>query len=160
MSKMCNVCKEEKPFSEFHKNSNNKDGLGSNCKLCHKEYCHRRHIEDPNRYKTTNAKWKKENPEKVLAMQQRAIKKRQHIKTWVAIKYEGVPCLDCFGVFPFIVMDFDHRPEEEKEFGIANFGVMSKTAINIARVEKEIAKCDLICSNCHRIRTWDRNHND
>lgn len=64
--------------------------------------------------------------------------------------------MDCEGVFPFVAMDFDHRPDEDKEFGISNFGMWSETEKNIAIVEIEISKCDLVCSNCHRVRTRDR----
>jgi len=104
--------------------------------------------------------WKKDNPEKVRDNNKRTQLTRKRIKTWVAAKYEGIPCMDCGGVFPFVAMDFDHRPDEDKEFGIANFGMWSETERNIAIVEKEIAKCDLICGNCHRVRTWNRNKND
>ena len=75
---------------------------------------------------------------------------------WVKAKYEGIPCMECNGVFPWCVMDFDHRPEEDKSFGIATFSGQALSATNIAKIEKEIAKCDIVCSNCHRIRTRDR----
>jgi len=32
--KKCTLCKEEKPFSEFHKQSKTKDGLATRCKKC------------------------------------------------------------------------------------------------------------------------------
>ena len=64
--------------------------------------------------------------------------------------------MDCNGVFAWVAMDFDHRPEETKEFAIGRMAGYSSTPDNIAKVEKEIAKCDLVCSNCHRVRTQDR----
>ena len=33
--KTCTKCRETKPLIEFSRKSRNKDGLGSNCKLCH-----------------------------------------------------------------------------------------------------------------------------
>ncbi len=58
-------------------------------------------------------------------------------------------CLDCGVAFPPCVMDFDHREGEEKLFNIGASG-----GIALAVVKKEIAKCDLVCANCHRIRTY------
>jgi hypothetical protein len=48
-------------------------------------------------------------------------------------------------------MDFDHRPGEEKLFNVSRFCVAS-----MQLVLAEVAKCDLVCSNCHRIRTIKR----
>lgn len=62
------------------------------------------------------------------------------------------PCLDCDGVFPPEVMDFDHRDSEQKCFNISR----GRKHVGQARLQAEIAKCDLVCSNCHRIRTWRR----
>ncbi len=61
------------------------------------------------------------------------------------------PCLDCGGTFPPECMDFDHRPGEVKLFGVSH-----GKAYAWERVEAEIAKCDLVCANCHRIRTRAR----
>lgn len=58
------------------------------------------------------------------------------------------PCADCGGTFPIICMDFDHRDPSAKLFTIAQ-GLMRSHASLVA----EIAKCDVVCSNCHRIRT-------
>ncbi len=35
--KTCSKCKEEKPFSEFHKNRSKKDGYQDYCKVCRVE---------------------------------------------------------------------------------------------------------------------------
>lgn len=60
------------------------------------------------------------------------------------------PCLDCGGRFPPEAMDFDHIGVD-KIRSISNMGSYS-----MARVEQEIAKCELICANCHRVRTRRR----
>lgn len=64
-------------------------------------------------------------------------------------------CLDC-GMKPTIpsVMDFDHV-RGDKEFLISNALAYGK-----ARLAREIAKCDIVCSNCHRIRTHNRRKGD
>lgn len=64
------------------------------------------------------------------------------------------PCTDCMIEWPTYVMDFDHVPERgEKLFNISEGIRLGKT---IALIEIELAKCDLVCCNCHRIRTFGR----
>lgn len=59
------------------------------------------------------------------------------------------PCTDCGGSFPYYVMDFDHLGDKVGE-------VSRMTTYGSQRVLSEIAKCDLVCANCHRIRTFGR----
>ena len=67
---------------------------------------------------------------------------------------EGKPCVDCGRIFPYYVMDFDHRDSTMKEFQISN---AVKSGIAWKRVLEEIEKCDLLCCCCHRLRTRKRN---
>lgn len=62
------------------------------------------------------------------------------------------PCLDCGRSFPHYVMDFDHV-RGEKKYNISHLASSTKSWETI---QIEIDKCDLICANCHRIRTWSR----
>jgi hypothetical protein len=64
------------------------------------------------------------------------------------IKKDAV-CADCGGKFPPCVLDFDHVPERGPK--LFNIGTSD---VSIKRLEAEIAKCDIVCANCHRIRTW------
>lgn len=64
---------------------------------------------------------------------------------------KNVPCMDCGGAFPPECMDFDHRPDEIKSFTL-NSGIYR----NIESLLIEAAKCDVVCANCHRIRTRRR----
>lgn len=61
------------------------------------------------------------------------------------------PCADCGKSFPPCVMDFDHVRGNKRD------NVASLVAANygVATVMAEIAKCDLVCANCHRIRTHE-----
>lgn len=63
-------------------------------------------------------------------------------------------CTDCGfsgADFPY-VLDFDHKDRaSEKEFSI---GSWSRKVLSIDAIAKEIAKCELVCANCHRIRTF------
>ena len=61
------------------------------------------------------------------------------------------PCIDCGGKFPAVCMDFDHIAD--KEF---NIGDARANGSSLTRVLKEIEKCELVCANCHRLRTAAR----
>jgi hypothetical protein len=52
-------------------------------------------------------------------------------------------------------MDFDHRPGTEKLFEIADY-LATRVVSTYAKLDAEIEKCDVVCSNCHRIRTQER----
>jgi hypothetical protein len=60
------------------------------------------------------------------------------------------PCADCGVQYPPHVMDFDHIGDD-KAFNISRMYSHSREAIM-----KEIQKCEVVCSNCHRIRTHAR----
>ena len=62
------------------------------------------------------------------------------------------PCTDCGECYPPYVMDFDHvRGQKAKDVARMVGGNYS-----VKRVLAEIAKCELVCSNCHRERTHQR----
>lgn len=61
-------------------------------------------------------------------------------------------CMDCKEFYPYYVFDFDHRPNEIKKFNIS----VDAKHHTLEIVKQEIAKCDIVCSNCHRVRTWER----
>lgn len=62
------------------------------------------------------------------------------------------PCTDCGNTYPAECMEFDHVPERGKKlFEIAT--AMSRSA---AVFQAELDKCDVVCANCHNIRTATR----
>jgi hypothetical protein len=48
------------------------------------------------------------------------------------------------------VMQWDHLPGFEKAGNVSDFARKH----NRGKVLEEIAKCELVCANCHAIRTW------
>lgn len=60
------------------------------------------------------------------------------------------PCMDCGQRYPSYVMDFDHR---EPKLKISTISKIIRDMWSKDRILSEIEKCDLICANCHRIRT-------
>lgn len=74
-----------------------------------------------------------------------AERNRQFIKEYK----ESRPCLDCGGFFPAVAMDFDHLAD--KKYELSNMQTLSIEALLL-----EIEKCELVCANCHRVRTHKR----
>lgn len=61
------------------------------------------------------------------------------------------PCLDCGLSYPHYVMEFDHT-EDNKVDSIANLMLRA----GWQTILDEVAKCELVCANCHRARTYKR----
>lgn len=60
------------------------------------------------------------------------------------------PCADCGQRYPSCVMDFDHVR------GKKSFNIFSGMAHALATLLKEVKKCEVVCANCHRLRTFKR----
>lgn len=90
--------------------------------------------------------------EKAEALRRYRSRKREQIDN-----LKRVPCADCGGTFHPFVMDFDHREGVEKRF---NVSAAIPLGLSIESVIEEAAKCDVICSNCHRMRTFQRIERD
>lgn len=79
--------------------------------------------------------------------------KSEATKRWRArakktlIEEYGGKCMDCGFIGPSVCYDFDHRDPSEKSYALSQY----KGGIDGLRIEAE--KCDLVCANCHRIRT-------
>lgn len=61
-------------------------------------------------------------------------------------------CADCGWCEHPHALEFDHRPGEEKIDDVTKFRLRGTVADLIA----EMKKCDVVCANCHRIRTAER----
>ena len=72
--------------------------------------------------------------------------------TELLAKLREVPCLDCRRRFPFYVMQFDHRDGTKKRYTVSQMISRAGTKTILA----EVAKCDIVCANCHRARTYRR----
>jgi hypothetical protein len=59
-------------------------------------------------------------------------------------------CVKC-GIRDVRVLDFHHRDPKEKKFNIGAWPHASQK-----RLDEEVAKCDVMCSNCHRIEEHRR----
>lgn len=80
------------------------------------------------------------------------VKARRRLLLRISDELKLAPCMDCGVQYPSYVMDFDHRPGVDKKFNISDFRSVSSVKVFL----EEIDKCDLVCANCHRIRTFTR----
>ena len=67
-------------------------------------------------------------------------------------RLRDVPCADCGLRFAACAMDFDHRDPADKRSMVTRMIGRAGTE----RMLAEVAKCDIVCANCHRLRTFDR----
>lgn len=79
---------------------------------------------------------------------------RARAREWLKAYLESHPCVDC-GQADIRVLEFDHRNPSEK---LANVGRMAKDGVGIPMLMREVAKCDVRCANCHRVRTIIEGH--
>lgn len=139
--KKCSKCGLHKQLKDYYKR---KTGLRSGeyyekCKDC---------------YRIRGRNYYNDNRERQLALaKKRKLKYIEERKIFLE-KIKDKPCLDCGKKYPAWVMDFDHRNGHEKTASIS-FLAFRKLA-NFDKIRDEIAKCDLVCSNCHRERTYKR----
>lgn len=143
--KTCQLCEVEKPATDFHKMKSSEDGLHPYCKQCKKEYASKLYENDKERILMVKAKWR----DVVAASANMARRELRAYNRKLLDELKSVPCADCKNSFDSVCMDFDHL--ENKRFTISQC-VHYTTATLLA----EIDKCEVVCANCHRIRTRDR----
>lgn len=66
----------------------------------------------------------------------------------------GGRCLRC-GIDDHRLLDFDHIDPLTKVMNIS-----AKLHLNIETLKKEIEKCQLLCANCHRLKTIEQHEHD
>jgi hypothetical protein len=138
--KKCIRCNKSKSINQYSKKRKRKDGtvvLQSWCKTCHKIYVDNYYIE----HRAKFIKKAKERNQKLI-ISFRKLK-------------ETNPCMDCKIKYPYYVMQFDHRPGTKK-LTSSMFRYLLTTSNK--KFLEEIQKCDLVCGNCHSIRTHTRLH--
>jgi hypothetical protein len=76
---------------------------------------------------------------------------RAKIGRFIAGLKDNQHCSDCGIAYRHWQLDFDHLGD--KEFTIGQF--RSHTT-DLVKIKREIEKCEIVCSNCHRDRTYRR----
>jgi hypothetical protein len=74
-----------------------------------------------------------------------------NVRSDVVHKAKEVPCTDCGIQYPYWIMQFDHV-RGKKEFTIGQ----KLYCCGVKKLLAEIAKCEVVCANCHSNRTYLR----
>lgn len=64
----------------------------------------------------------------------------------------GKSCVDC-GNETKAVLQFDHLRDKHK-----NISFLVSKAYSIKMIKEEIEKCEIVCANCHTLRTFKRSN--
>lgn len=104
------------------------------------------------RYREGNAEASRRRRERVPGQMREQKHRYMATNREIIREAKSVPCTDCGAAYPYYVMQFDHLDAATKEF---NIGVIGPTASR-SRLLAEIAKCDVVCANCHAERTHSR----
>jgi hypothetical protein len=75
-----------------------------------------------------------------------AVQRRREKLKLLAIEYKGGECEICGYKRCVSALEFHHLDPNEKEFGVGEKGYTR----SIETIKKELDKCILVCSNCHR----------
>lgn len=133
--KVCIICKQEKPIAEFNKNKAKKDGVGVDCRVCSNKASRQYYALNKQKHK--------------LAVRLRKISNKKLLQTYVYNLLKTTGCVDCKKENDPVALEFDHVR------GTKRRAVCELIARNcsFSSILKEIEKCEIRCSNCHRKKT-------
>lgn len=127
-TKFCNTCHTWKSVDDFHFRNAVKGTRQTHCKSCRKE--------------VDAAFWQKKAAEYIPKKRERKALVRadiREIKSLLVCELCGENTIEC--------LDFHHRDPDQKERSIAN---AANRGWSVERIQKEMAKCSVLCANCHR----------
>lgn len=139
-TKQCNKCGETKIVDLFNKRYGKPQPY---CRECNRSY-HKDH------YKRNKAVYKQDTADRRWQLRANGLQRiMEHAK-------DG--CVEC-GEKDFRCLEFDHIDPSTKLY---NVGQMASRGYSIKKIDAEVAKCRIICANCHRKHTagqfeWYRN---
>jgi len=108
-------------------------------------------LQNPEEYRKSYTEYNR-RPEVRARANQRNAHAYQEKRAWLDAQKSARPCKDCNRFFPACCMDYDHLPGCIKAENLSK--MVGKPECKIADMEAEITKCELVCANCHRIRSY------
>lgn len=137
--KTCTICGASKTEEDFFYRNKNAGKLHSQCKNCYVQK--RRQI------------WKDHYHKYGSTYRERAVERNRKLKVRLRnqmLEYlSDKACVKC-GVSDVRVLEFDHIDSAAKSFGIAR-GITN--LLSWEKLHAEIVKCQILCANCHKIKT-------
>ena len=131
----CSRCKTEKPDEEFAWHRRKLEKRETYCRPCRAEYKQEHYQANKQRY--------------IAAARQRKKALVEERTLYLVDFLREHPCVDCGEDDP-VVLEFDHL--RDKKFSISA-GIQGRRWQDVL---DEIAKCEVVCANCHRRRTAKR----
>lgn len=131
--KTCKMCGEIKPISDFRWHQKDKLRRYPYCSQCDPKY----------RASFYNAEADKKSKYKQFAKLRKVVEQNKQ-----------KPCADCGIQYPYYVMDYDHIDPSNKTAKVSAMVYAGSMPLLL----DEIEKCEVVCANCHRIRTHNRNY--
>lgn len=135
MTRTCPKCDVEKPLEEgFYRRTGKRAGeFTSWCKACHRAYYRRKKEADPQYFMRYQART-------------RAAKRKEFTERKVA-----AGCEDCGESHP-ACLEYHHLDPSQKEREVMK---LVDSNASRTRIEAEVSKCVVLCSNCHRKRHYN-----
>jgi hypothetical protein len=125
--KVCRICQNSKPISEYYPNKHCKYGVVGTCKIC---------------YNPRISQWYADNRKD----RQDKANDRNRSRKQEAVDRFGNQCEDCKQSYPNYVYQFHHLDPSQKDVN------PSKAMASPTKMWEELAKCVMLCANCHMIR--------
>lgn len=133
-TKRCSRCGEPKAIDEFSVQDTKTGRRRAWCKACARSYGRDHYAQNKAEY--------------IKRARKRQPQDRARVRAVAAEYLRSHPCVDC-GELDILLLDFDHRDRSLKRASVSRLiGTGS-----VMLVMEEIAKCDVRCGNCHRMRT-------
>lgn len=131
--KYCPRCTEEKALEQFRARKG-KQTIQSWCRPCKQAY---------------DREWYQRNRQR----HSQAVRQRRRDQAYenrqIVMEAKSVPCADCGIQYSPYVMEFDHGDADKVAEVSGSVGAWSAE-----QLRAEIRKCDVVCANCHRERTF------
>jgi hypothetical protein len=132
-AKVCTKCGRLLPPRAFSKRAKARDGLQPRCREC-------------------AAQWHLEHRESRLPQIRKSTREAKARNYRLLHEYLlEHPCVDCGGT-DLLVLEFDHIGGD-KTMDVSR---LVQNASSWKTIEREIAKCEVVCANCHKRRTIRR----
>lgn len=137
MKKICTTCKEKKDSSLFNKNKVRKDGLNNVCRECSNKRSKKHYLDNKEEHRKNVKKRKdsllKDNKNKIMNI------------------LINSSCTDC-GNIDHRTFEFDHVNGDK----VSNVSTLLGCGFSWDKIKAEIDKCEIVCANCHRIRSFKK----
>lgn len=127
----------------------NRNGKGPWCSQCSRDYNRvymKQRRQDPSFRDAEHSRKKTRRQARLNIVRAQDREFARSNQEWIN-SIKDKPCADCGKTFPSCCMDFDHV--RGKKFK----GIGRMVGFSEARILEEIAKCDVVCACCHRVRT-------